>query len=174
MIFGLPEPVFLGVHVTLSLVGIVSGLIVVFAMAGGFPARAMTGLFLATTILTSLTGFPLPPFGFDPPRAIGVLSLVLLFLAVLGLYAFHLHGAWRWIYVLAATVSLYLNCFVAVVQAFQKIGFLHDMAPTGTESPFLIAQAALGGAIVILGLLALIRFRPQHIHRTEVTRVDET
>jgi hypothetical protein len=174
MILGLPESVFLGVHVTLSLVSVVSGLIVLFAMSSGYPARAMTALFLLTTILTSVTGFPQPPFGFDPPRAIGVLSLVLLFFAVIALYVFHLRGVWRWIYVLTAAVALYLNCFVAVVQAFLKIGFLHDMAPTQSEPPFLIAQAGLGGAFVILGLLALIRFRPQHIHRSEVTRINES
>jgi hypothetical protein len=74
-----------------------------------------TALFLATTILTSVTGFPIPPFGFDPPRAVGTLSLILLAIAVCAFYAFHHAGTWRWVYVVTATAALYLNCFVAIV-----------------------------------------------------------
>jgi hypothetical protein len=118
------------VHVTLSLIGIVSGLAVASAMVRGrFPA-AMTAIFLATRILTSVTGFPLPPYGFDPPRAVGILLLVLLALARAGLYVFRLAGPWRSIYVGTALAALYVDCFVAVVQCFQKTPAANALAPT--------------------------------------------
>src|SRR5260370_17110686 len=105
-------------HVAVSLVGILSGLVVLYGLLFGRPSGAWTAVFLATTILTSLTGFPLPPFGFDPPRAVGVISLVLLALAVAAYYAFHLAGAWRWIYVGCAAAPLSLNLFFSFFPSF--------------------------------------------------------
>jgi len=152
----------LEVHVHLSLVGIASGFVMLCGLLTGRPFGGWTVLFLATTILTSVTGFPLPPFGFDPPRAVGTLSLVLLALAVLALYAFHLAGAWRWIYVVTAIASLYLNVFVGVIQAFLKVPAIHDLAPNQTEPPFLIAQGAVLLLFVVLGVVALKKFHPGH------------
>src|SRR5437588_12801499 len=120
MTWGIPTGAFLQIHVILSLLGIASGLVALYGLLAGKLLRGWTVLFLATTVLTSVTGFPLPPFGFDPPRAVGTLSLVLLAAAVAALYVFHLAGAWRWIYVATAVAALYLNCFVGVVQSFQK------------------------------------------------------
>ena len=117
-------------------------------------------MFLATTIMTSVTGFPLPPFGFDPPRAVGTLSLVLLAIAVLALYAFRLGGAWRWIYVVTAVASLYLNTFVGVIQAFMKVPSLHAFAPTQSEPPFAITQGIVLLIFVALGILATRKFHP--------------
>jgi hypothetical protein len=111
-------------------------------------------------ILTGVTGFPLAPFGLDPPRVVGIILLVLMAAAVVGLYVFHLASAWRWIYVVAAVMSLYLNCFVGLIQAFQKLAFLHALAPTQSEPPFVIAQVALLVTFVVLGVLAVIRFPP--------------
>jgi hypothetical protein len=148
-------------HVLLSVVGIVSGLIVLYGLLAGGPFRGWTALFLATTILTSLSGFPLAPFGFDPARTVGVISLVLLALAVAAYYAFRLAGAWRWIYVGSAVAALYLNVFVAVVQAFQKLPPLHELAPTQSEPPFLVAQIAVLAIFVVLGIVAAIRFHPE-------------
>ena len=150
----------LQVHVGLSLIGIASGLVVLYGLVTGSHFAGWTALFLATTILTSVTGFPLPPYGFDPPRAIGVLSLVLLAAAVVGLYLFQLAGAWRWIYIVSAVASLYLNVFVGVVQSFQKLSFLQPLAPTQSEPPFIIAQLVVLVAFIALGVLAVIRFRP--------------
>ena len=147
-------------HVVISLVGIASGLIVLYGLLTGKAFPGWTALFLATTVLTSVSGFPLPPFGFDPPRMIGILSLVLLAIAIAAGYAFHLAGPWRWIYVGTALAALYLNCFVAVVQAFQKLSFLQPLAPTQSEPPFVIAQLVLLAAFVVCGALAIIRFRP--------------
>ena len=118
-------------HVILSLVGILSGLVVLYRLLFGGDSGAWTALFLITTILTSLSGFPLPPFGFDPPRAVGVLSLVLLLGAVVAYYAFHLEGIWRLIYVGCAVAALYLNVFVLVAQGFLKVPFLHDLGRLG-------------------------------------------
>jgi hypothetical protein len=106
MIWGIPSHLFLQIHVALSLVALVAGLIVVYGLLNGKALRGWTVLFLATTILTSVTGFPLPPFGFDPPRAVGVLSLILLAIAVLSIYVFRLAGTWRWIYIVTAMTAL--------------------------------------------------------------------
>src|SRR5215472_6446774 len=106
----------LQVYVFLSLIGIASGFVVLYGLVTGRPFGGWTLLFLATTVLTSITGFFLPPFGFDPPRAVGLISLALLAVAVASLYAFRLAGAWRWVYIASATAALYLNVFVAVAQ----------------------------------------------------------
>ena len=151
----------LQIHVILSLVGILSGLVVLYGLLFGRPSGAWTAVFLITTILTSLTGFPLPPFGFDPPRAVGVLSLILLAFAVAAYYAFHLGGASRLIYVGSAVAALYLNVFVLVVQAFMKIPFLNAFAPTQSEPPFVLTQAVVLLAFIALGVWAAIRFRPE-------------
>lgn len=160
MTWGLPTPVFLNLHVILSLIGIASGLVVLAGLLTGRRFPLLTALFLATTILTSVTGFPLPPFGFDPPRVVGILSLILLAAAVLGLYVFNLSGAWRWVYVATAVAALYLNVFVAVVQSFQKLPFLNPLAPTQSEPPFIIAQLVVLAIFVGLGILAVFRFHP--------------
>lgn len=161
MIWGIPTHLFLQIHVALSLIGIVTGLIVLYGLLSGRALGAWTALFLLTTILTSITGFPLPPFGLDPPRMVGILSLILLAVAVGAYYAFHLRGAWRWIYVVAAMAALYLNCFVAVIQSFAKIPALHALAPTQSEPPFLIAQLVVLALFVVLGFLSVRKFHPQ-------------
>src|SRR5215510_1050476 len=102
MTWGIPTDLFLQIHVILSLVARAAGFVVLYGLLSGKHLSGWTALFLATMILTSVTGFPLPPFGFDPPRAIGVISLVLLAAAVVALYGFRLTGAWRWIYIVGA------------------------------------------------------------------------
>jgi hypothetical protein len=160
MTWGLPSHLFLEIHIALSLIGIVSGLVVLYGLLKGIAFHGWTAAFLATTILTSVTGFPIPPFGFDPPRAVGTLSLVLLAIAVCAFYVFHRAGTWRWVYVTTATAALYLNCFVAVVQAFEKVPFLESLAPTQTEPPFVIAQVILLVLFIWLGIAALRKFHP--------------
>jgi hypothetical protein len=160
MTWGIPTELFLQIHVALSLVGIVSGLIVLYALLTGDAFGGWTALFLATTILTSVTGFPLPPFGLDPPRIVGIISLVLLAAAVAAHSIFHLHGAWRWIYVVTALMALYLNCFVGVIQAFAKVPSLHALAPTQSEPPFLVAQVVLLGLFLVFGFVSVRKFHP--------------
>jgi hypothetical protein len=151
----------LQIHVALSLIGIVSGLVVLYGLLTARSLGAWTAIFLVTTILTSLTGFPLAPFGFDAARAIGVISLLLLAAAVVALYAFHLAGPWRWIYIVTAATALYLNAFVGVVQAFQKLPFLQPLAPTQSEPPFVVAQLVVLVAFIALGARAVVRFHPK-------------
>jgi hypothetical protein len=148
------------IHVILSLVGIVSGLVVLYRMLQRDDSSGLTALFLATTILTSVTGFPLRPYGFDPPRAVGVLSLILLLGAVVAYYALRLAGIWRLIYVGCAVAALYLNVFVLVAQGFLKVPSLHELAPTGSEPPFVVSQGIVLLIFIVLGVLAARRFRP--------------
>jgi hypothetical protein len=150
----------LEIHVLLSLVEMVAGLIMLYGLLTGRAYAAWTVLFLALAILTSLTGFPLAPFGFDPPRAIGVLSLALLAVAVIAYYFFRLAGAWRWIYVLAAVAALYLDVFVGVFQSFLKIPAVHALAPTQSEPPFFVAQTVVLILFVLLGFFAVRKFHP--------------
>ena len=160
MILGLSLENFTLLHTIISLIGILTGLIVLYGMLSGRLFPVMTALFLLTTVLTSVTGFMFPFSVILPSHIVGGLSLVLLAAALAGLYLFRLDGAWRWIYVVTAVASLYLNVFVGVVQAFQKVPFLQPLAPTQSEPPFLIAQSATLLIMVILGFLAVRRFRP--------------
>jgi hypothetical protein len=114
MTWGIPTSLFLQFHVVVSLIAIASGLVALYGLLTGRPFGGWIALFLATTVLTGITGFPLPPFGFTPARAVGVILLVLLAMAVAALYAFRLAGAWRWIYIGSAVAALYLNVFVGV------------------------------------------------------------
>lgn len=158
--WGIPTSIFLQLHVALSLVGIASGFVAVWGMIGGRHLPASVAIFLATTFLTGVTGFPLPPFGLDPPRIVGIILLCALSVAIVSLYFLSLKGGSRVAYIVGAVLSLYLNVFVAVVQAFQKIGPLHALAPTQSEPPFAVTQAAVLVAFVVFGFLAWLRFRP--------------
>ncbi len=159
MLFGMSLATYTLVHVVLSLVGIGSGLVVLFGLLKRKLLRGWTGLFLATTILTSVTGFGFPVEHFLPSHGVGIISLVALAIAILALYSFHLAGAWRRTYVICAVLALYLNCFVAVVQSFEKISALESLAPTQAEPPFAIAQLAVLALFVWLGIVAARRFR---------------
>ncbi|HUO91230.1 MAG TPA: hypothetical protein VMU08_18820 [Rhizomicrobium sp.] len=152
--------VFTNIHVAISLVAIVAGLITLFGLVAGRSMPTATGGFLFFTLLTSLTGFLFPFHGVTPAIVVGIVSCVLLVAAIAGIYVFALSGPWRWIYVVTATMALYLNCFVLVVQAFQKIPALHALAPKGSEPPFAIAQGLVLVAFAIAGYLGVRRFRP--------------
>jgi hypothetical protein len=160
MILGMSVASFTQFHVILSLIGIVSGIVVVIAMLGSNRSPTTTALFLLTTVATSATGFLFHFASFGPPEIVGVISLVVLAVAILALYAFKLAGSWRWIYVMSAVVALYLNVFVGVAQAFQKVAFFHALAPTQTEPPFAVAQGLVLIVFVALGIAALRKFHP--------------
>lgn len=148
------------VHVIISLIGIFAGFIVVFGMLASKRCKGWTALFLTFTILTSVTGFFFPFHGFTPAIGVGIISLVLLAVALLALYNRHLIRSWRWIYVICAVLAQYLNCFVLVVQSFQKVPALKALAPTQSDPPFAIAQGIVLLVFVVLGILAVIKFRP--------------
>ena len=160
MILGMSTSTFTLVHVVLSLVGIVAGLIVVFGMFASKKLEGWTALFLATTVLTSVTGFFFPFDHILPSHIVGIISLVVLAIAILALYALRLAGAWRWIYVVSAVVALYLNVFVGVVQAFQKLPLLASLAPTQSEPPFLIAQSVVLVIFIGFGVVTVRSFHP--------------
>jgi hypothetical protein len=162
MILGMSLATFTMVHVIISLIAIASGFIVMFGMLGGKWMPGLTAIFLLFTILTSATGFLFPFTELLPSHMVGILSLVLLAIACLALYAMKLAGPWRWIYVLTALVSLYLNVFVLVIQAFLKVPALHALAPSvpPSEPPFAVVQGVVlvFFAVVIIGVWR--RFRP--------------
>ncbi|HEY2708664.1 MAG TPA: hypothetical protein VGI95_11490 [Caulobacteraceae bacterium] len=160
MILGLSVELFTKLHVAISLIGLISGLVAVMAMVGKRYTPGVTALFLATTVLTSVTGFFFHSKAFGPPHVIGVLSLVIVAVALFAIYVRKLAGIWRGTYVVTAVLALYLNAFVAVVQAFQKLPVLHAMAPRGSEPPFAIAQAATLALMALLGFLAFRNFKP--------------
>jgi hypothetical protein len=165
MILGMSLSTFVTVHVIISLIGIVAGIIVMFGMLGSRPMPGMTAIFLLFTILTSATGFLIPPLLSEkllPSHIIGILSLVLLAIACIGLYGMKQSGAWRWIYVLTALISLYLNVFVLVIQSFLKIPALTALAPGNPPSGpvFAVVQGIVLVFFVILIIGAIRRFRP--------------
>jgi len=158
MILGLSTSTFTLVHVLISLIGIAAGLIVLIGILGAKHYDGWAALFLATTVLTSATGFLFPADGLLPSHIVGIISLLILGVAILALYAFHLKGPWRWIYVTAAVAALYLNVFVGVVQGFQKVPVLHPLAPTQSEPPFIAAQLIVLAAFIVLGIMGARRF----------------
>jgi hypothetical protein len=146
-------------HVVVSLAGIFSGCIV---LAGFINDRALgcsNVFFLATTVTTSVTGFLFPVHHFMPSHGVGIVSLVVLSVALAALYRHHLAGAWRKTYVITAVLALYLNVFVLVAQLFQKVPALHVLAPQGSEPPFLMTQLAVLLFFLALGVCAVIRFK---------------
>jgi hypothetical protein len=163
MIIGLSIDNFTLLHVAITLIAIASGLIVLLGMLGARRLPAWTALFLVTTILTSVTGFMFPIHGFTPALGVGIISMVILAIALLALYSKHLAGPWRWIYVATAVTALWFNVFVLIVQSFQKLSALHALAPTQSERPFLIAQGVALAAFLVLGILAALKFRPAAI-----------
>jgi hypothetical protein len=148
------------VHVIITLVAIGSGLIVVGGMFASNRLPLTTALFFFTTALTSVTVFLFPIHGFTPALGVGIVACVILAVALFAFYKEHLVGPWRWIYVITAVVSLYLNVFVLVVQSFMKVSALNALAPTQTEPPFAITQAAVLAIFVLIALIAVIKFRP--------------
>jgi hypothetical protein len=161
MILGMSTSTFTTVHVIISLIGIVSGAVVLVGLLSARHLPGWTALFLASTVLTSATGFLFHSATFGPPHVVGIISLVALAAAILALYLYRLSGHARWIYIVGVAVALYLNVFVGVVQAFQKLAALQALAPTQSEPPFLLAQILVMAIFVVLGILALRRFHPQ-------------
>ena len=162
MILGMSLSTFTTVHVIISLVGIVSGIVVMFGLLGSHRMPGLTAIFLLFTILTSATGFLFPFEKLVPSHMIGILSLVLLAITCIALYGMKLSGAWRGIYVVTALISLYLNVFVLIIQSFLKVAPLHALAPSvpPSEPPFAVVQGIVLLFFVIVIVGAVRRFRP--------------
>lgn len=148
------------VHVILSLIGIASGLVVLYGLVTANPMNGWTLLFLVTTVATSVTGFGFPFHGVTPAIILGILSLLVLTAAIAARYAYHFAGSSRWIYVGGAVAALYFNVFVLVVQSFLKISALHGLAPKGSEPPFAITQGIVLVFFIMAGFLAVKKFYP--------------
>src|SRR5260370_39975124 len=142
------------VHVVLSLAGIGSGFIVVFGLIAAKRLDGLTSLFLASSVPTSLTGFLFPFHKLLPSHLVGLVSLVVLGIAILARYARHLTGAWRWIYAVNVVIGLYLNVFVLVAQVFQKVPALKAIAPTQSEALFVVGQVVVMALFGVYGILA--------------------
>jgi hypothetical protein len=149
------------IHVIIILLAIVSGFVVVFGLIVGRRLNVWTAFFLATTIATSVTGFGFPIHGVTPGIVLGVISLVVLAIALYARYGRQLAGAWRPIYVITAVLALYLNFFVLIVQSFQKVPALKALAPTQSEAPFIVVQLIAMVAFIVLGVLGAKGFRAQ-------------
>jgi hypothetical protein len=160
MILGMSTGSFTLLHVAISLIAIACGVVVMIGMWRAQRVPLWTAVFLVTTVATSVTGFLFHSKSFGPPHVVGVISLVILALALVALYGYRLTGAWRWIYVAGALAAFYLNVFVAVVQAFQKLPFLNALAPKGSEPPFAITQLLVLAGFIALGVIAARRFHP--------------
>ena len=162
MVLGMSLATFTLLHVVISLVGIFAGLVAMVGLLKSNTMRGWTALFLVTTILTSATGFLFPFEKLLPSHIVGILSLVLLAIACLALYGQKLAGPWRWIYVVTAMISLYLNVFVLVIQSFLKIAPLHVLAPSvpPSEPPFAVVQGVVLVFFFVVTIFAVRKFRP--------------
>lgn len=167
MILGMSLHTFTVLHVIISMIAIAAGLVVIAGMLGSQRMPGMTAVFLVTTILTSATGFLFPINGFTPALGVGIVSLVILAIALLALYGRHLAGAWRWIYVVSAVAALWFNVFVLIVQIFEKLSVLNPHAPQvgppfaePQNTQFAIAQGAVLVLLLVLGAIAAFKFRP--------------
>ena len=138
------------VHVLISLAGIVSGAVAVLGLLAGKRLDKTTAVFLATTVLTSLTGYGFPVDHLLPSHIVGAISLVVLAVAIYARYGRHLAGGWRATYVIGAVAALYFNVFVLVVQLFRRVPALNALAPTQSEPPFAVTQLAV--LVLFLGL----------------------
>ena len=159
MVFGMSLQTYTLIHVLISLIGIGSGFVVMYGMLTSKRLDGWIAVFLTTNVLTSVTGFGFPFKGVTPAINVGIVSLVVLAIAIVARYARHLAGAWRKTYVVTASLALYLNVFVLVVQSFEKVPALKAAAPTQKEPPFLVAQLAVLALFIVLTVLAAKRFR---------------
>ena len=161
MTLGMSTATFTLLHVLISLVGIGSGLVVLYGLLTAKRLDRWTALFLVTTVTTSVSGFG---FHFDhllPSHKVGILSLIVLTIAIAAHYGLRMSGLWRPVYVISAAIALYFNVFVLVVQSFEKVPVLKSLAPTQKEPPFAVAQLLVLAVFVTLTVLALKRFHPQ-------------
>ena len=171
MILGMTTATFTLLHVLISLVGIASGIVVIYGFTKARKLDGWTALFLSTTAATSLTGFAFPNKHVTPGIVIGMLSLIVLAIAILARYGLRMAGPWRSIYVVSSAIALYFNVFVFVVQSFEKVPALRALAPTQKEAPFAIAQLAILILFVVATVISVRRFHPGAPGRAKVQEI---
>jgi hypothetical protein len=167
MVLGMSLSTFTALHVVISLIGIGSGLLVVWGLLGNKRLDGATAIFLVTTVLTSLTGYLFPVKHLLPSHIVGAISLVALAIAIYARYGRHMERSWRSTYVISAMISLWLNVFVLVVQSFLKVPSLHALAPNGNEPPFAITQVTVMVIFIVLTVVAVKKFRPETLAAVE-------
>jgi hypothetical protein len=167
MILGLSITTFTLLHVLVSLVGLVAGLVAVGGLVSGRRLDGWTATFIVTTVLTNVSGFAFPFVKFLPSHGVGVVSLFILPVVILALYGKRLVGSWRTIYVVGAVAALYLNAFVLVAQLFLRTPALRALAPTQQEPPFLLTQLFVLAMFVVLGRAAVAGFAAETAPRLE-------
>ena len=150
-------------HVVISLIGTLAGFVVVWGLINSKHLDGWTSLFLWTTVLTSVTGFMFPYHGFQPSYVVGIVSLLVLTVAISARYRRHMAGAWRPSYVITSVIALYLNFFVLVVQLFRRVPALKVLAPTQSEPPFKVAQLIVLLFFIAIGILATVKFRHEEL-----------
>jgi hypothetical protein len=160
-------------HVALSLIGLAAGTMVLFGFIRGERRDGWTVLFLTTTIATSVTGFGFPFVSVLPAHVVGVISLVVLAVALFARYGKQLAGRWRLLFVLSSVVALYLNTFVAIAQLFRQVPFLHPLAPTESEPPLLIAEFAVLLVFAVLGFQGVKGFAAESALQTKTARAPQ-
>jgi hypothetical protein len=163
MILGMPTETYTLLHVLISLIGIGSGLMVMYGFLTSRRWDGMNAIFLISTVLTSVSGFAFPFEHLLPSHKVGIISLAVLVVAILARYAFRMAGGWRKVYVITAALALYFNVFVLVFQAFLKQPALHALAPEGKEPPFLIAQIIVMVIFIVLTILAVKKFHLESV-----------
>lgn len=146
-------------HVAISLIAILAGFVVLFGLLTANRLDAWTKWFVIMTAATLITGFLFPFHGFTPAFKLGIIATIVLALTIFARYGKRLAGPWRWVYVIGALVSLYLNVFVGIVQSFQKFPALHALAPQQSEPPFVYTQLGALLLFVILIVAGILRFR---------------
>jgi hypothetical protein len=154
------------IHTLLSLIAIFAGFVVLFGLFGSQRLDGWTKWFLITAVATTVTGFFFPFHGFTPAIGLGIISLPFLAITIFARYPKQMAGAWRWIYVVGAVISLYFNVFVLVVQSFEKIPALHAMALTQTEQPFKLTQLVVVVLFVLFMIIGAVRFHPEQASAT--------
>jgi len=160
MVLGMSVETFTFLHVVISMVGIMTGFVVVGLMLQSAPIAGWNAFFLISTIVTSVSGYFFPIKGLTPAHVVGAISLITLAVALYAIYGQKLAGRWRAVYVGAAIFALYLNVFVGVVQSFQKFAYLNKFAPTGSEPTFAVTQLLVLILFVIAGVAVVRRYRP--------------
>jgi len=138
------------IHVGISLIGIGSGLVVVYGFLTGKTLRGWNLLFLTTTIATSVTGFFFKFKGVTPGIVVGAVSLVVLAVAVVAF-----RKGWAKTYIVTASLAEFFNVLVLIVQSFQKIPVLHGLAPTGKEPIIAVLQGLAFGVFAVLAVVGI-------------------
>ena len=147
------------IHVVVSLIGIVAGVVVAGGLASGRLLGRWALVFLVTTVLTSVTGFGFPFVTLLPSHIVGIVSLVVLAVVILAQYVKHVAGGWRRAYAAGVVLATYLNTFVLVTQLFRRLPALLVLAPTQSEPPFALTQLLVLALFVWLGIGADRGFR---------------